>query len=181
MISTVVRQKNNPQSTQVLKRIRQCCYLSGFLMVRKNNLNFFMPTWSILSLFRFPCFYLTWYLMASIGPSTKCLAPTILARRGTGWKTFWPIFSLHSGCYPWSYSVESWRHSGFKFVFHQVIQHSIKWFFCIQDIAESSFRGRPQPFRSTSQFIADNLFSFLIQLLFLVQVGNLKISHYKNL
>lgn len=40
VISTVVRQQNNPQSTQVLKRIRQCCFLSGFLMVcRIHDLN----------------------------------------------------------------------------------------------------------------------------------------------
>lgn len=41
VMSSVVRQKNNPQSTQVLKRIRQCCFLSGFLMVRKNYWNIF--------------------------------------------------------------------------------------------------------------------------------------------
>lgn len=35
VISTVVRQKNNPQSAKVLKRIRQCCTLSLFLMVCK--------------------------------------------------------------------------------------------------------------------------------------------------
>lgn len=41
--------------------------------------------------------------------------------------------------------------------------------FWFQDIAECTFRGRSQSVRSVSHFIADTLFSLIIQALFLIQ------------
>lgn len=133
VISTVVRQKNNPQSTQVLKRIRQCCYLSGFLMISMLLFNLILNGlyWAINKMFGSNDIGSTWYWLENL--------LTYL------FSAFWvlPLILLS-----------------------RIV--TALWF---QDIAESSFRGRPQPFRSTSQFIADNLFSFLIQLLFLVQAN----------
>jgi len=40
------------------------------------------------------------------------------------------------------------------------------WF---QDIADSTFRGRPQSFQSIAKFVADNLFSVMTEALFLIQ------------
>lgn len=42
------------------------------------------------------------------------------------------------------------------------------WF---QDIADATFKGRQQSLRTLAKFIADTLFSLLIQALFLIQVS----------
>ena len=125
VISTVVKQHNNPQSTQVLKRIRQCCFLSGFLMVRCyafiSKRLFHAPLTMISLHCRCLCSYLMESSKVSIGPSRKCLAPMTLALHGLGLSPHWLISFLPFGCYLWSFLVESSQPFGFKYELYQMI------------------------------------------------------------
>lgn len=141
VITSVVKQWRHPQYTNfhnlqnLLKRIRQCCFLSGLLM-----LSLLMFNYILLELL-----YLTVTFIFgsqdSAGSTWSYLEPTLSIL----FKTLWvvPLILLSRAI-------------------------TVLWF---QDIADNSFKGRQQPFRSISQLIADTLFGIFIQFLFLIQAN----------